>query len=153
MSQFPTSSPDLNERRKSNSTVLWIAASFLLSGCILAWAFSAPFRDHGRSGVIASSSDRGATEIADQTNSRRFHSETVRADAIAKDRKFMKALAKQRALDFPKVPGEVEVRENWVRRVNRAKREIDSLRAAKPGSIEQERRQELGEKLRDAPVE
>ena len=69
------------------------------------------------------------------------------------DRELMNQLAEKQQKAFPSVPGVREVKENWLRRVERADAEVHSLRSARPGSIEAEYRDSLVEKLRDAPLE
>ena len=142
MSQIPSHANEITEPKKSSGSKVWITASFLLSGTILIWAFSTPFRA-GKNQAISSAN--GSHDLIDSADQRQLKASEVRAHALEMDREFMTQLDKRRKLAFPEVPGQEEVKRHWVRRVGRAREQLKSLQSASPGTLEAEYRDSLAE--------
>lgn len=153
MSQIPSYATEITPPKKSKGSKLWITASFLLSGTILAWTFSAPFRASNSTEILSSSPQSGSPDLITSGHKHRLHASEVRALAMEMDREFMNQLAERREQAFPPVPGAKTVKENWGRRVDRAREELRRLESARPGSLESDYRDSLADKLRDAPLE
>jgi hypothetical protein len=148
-----TMSKAIKPTTKGNVSSGLIAGSFLFSSVIILWSFSAPFRATTNARIlppVSQPKSRGWRQSAAQQP---VDASQVRARAIHMDRELMNQLAEKQQKAFPSVPGVREVKENWLRRVERADAEVHSLRSARPGSIEAEYRDSLVEKLRDAPLE
>ena len=153
MSQVPSYATEVTPPKKSKGSKFWITASFLVSGTILIWAFSAPFRAGNSSQILSSAPDSGAPELITSADHHRLHASEVRAIAREMDQEFMKQLAERQQQAFPPVPGAEAVKQSWVGRVDRAREELRTLQTARPGSLERAYRDSLAEKLKDAPLE
>jgi hypothetical protein len=154
VSQRSTAPYEGEKEQRSKSSKIWIALSFVLSAVILGWGFTLPFRQPGDPLVTSGggSPTSLAQDLADRIEQRRSAAEEFRQAAIALDQEFMRAVEKKRGTKRNKLPGIVEVRANWERRVAKVQTQLRQLNNAPEGSLEATYRDELAESLNDGPL-
>ncbi len=136
---------------------LWIAFSFGLSACILAWAFSLPFRGNKSMVTFGDSETHGDPLGVNPVSrsSRETANENYVHSMLQLDRELkMQVAAKQAS---PKnLPGKTEARNHWRKRLKNRVEDLKLLTDSvdgkiKKGSIEWHAQQELQKFLEDAP--
>lgn len=145
-----TSTTQRRDRRRARRT-FWIGLSFLLSGSILVWSFTAPFR---QATPLVSVDDRqqldGQSTTADAADRRRTQAEEFREAAIALDREFMRTV-RERRKQPDNLPGLEKSRQAWQLRSESFRRQIAELADAKEGTLEWQYRHDLQQSLADGP--
>ena len=129
--------------------------SFTLSGLILGWAFSLPFRLSGTSLVSSAKAaeQNEAFRQLEQIQERRSNADEFRQAAIALDEKFMQSIREKRDAEKNRPrPGINESRERWQKHVTLVNNELRAFRHAKEGTVEWEYRQSLLKSLDDGPL-
>ncbi len=137
---------------RSPQSKFWIAASLLLSACILTWTFWLPLRS-------LSSPTAKQTELSpsEQIELKRTRAEEHREQALANHQEFVRRLVQQRELDGHK-PGSFEAREYWEKRANKLKIQLQQLPdlpeldESPQKSLQWHRRAQMIDSLKDGPL-
>lgn len=142
--------PPAEKGKQSNSRV-WLLLSIMLSGIIMVWAFSLPFRGDNASFVDL---EKGSLEMTGDLADGSPVSSAVTADefrrsAIALDEEFMRRVREKNLVH--RVPGKKEVRRHWNRHVVSVKSQLKQLGEPEKGTLQWQERQELLESLKDGP--
>ena len=145
-----TSTP-VAERRPKSKTRIWFFLSVVVSLGIFAWGFSLPFRSGGSLRLDSGKRTAGAASmVGEDISDLSSDAAEFRAAAIALDREFMRARREKTRLQ--EVPGKVEVKRAWNRRLERARRQVKEIGEAKEGTLQWQERQELIKSLEDGPL-
>ncbi len=144
MTQAPETRKFVKTNQRSKSSKVWIALSFTLSALILGWAFSLPFRQHRHFACLVS--ERRGTKRSIPSNRSRSRNDVRMRKSFGKrqspwTKKFMQSIRKKRDAENRPRPGINESREHWQRHVKSVKKELQTLRNAKEGTIEWDYRQ------------
>jgi hypothetical protein len=154
VTQAPETRKFVKTNKRSKSSKVWIALSFTLSALILGWAFSLPFRQSDTSLVSSASTEEQSEAFrkSEQIRERRSNADEFRQAAIALDEKFMQSIREKRDAEKRRPrPGINESREHWQRHLKLVKKELQTYRYAKEGTVEWDHKQSLLKSLADAP--
>ena len=134
--------------------------SFTLSGAILVWMVSIPFRMSGSSlanSDAAGEADLDSLDLVGRIQKRRTEAEQYREMAIELDREFMARLAEKRAQEADRrqsLPGTRAAQAHFAKLRERRAQQIERLGDPEEGSSEWGYLQELkATDFSDAPVE
>jgi hypothetical protein len=136
---------------------LWIAISFGVSACVLAWAFSLPFRGNQALVSFGAAEDHSdPLDVSPVSRSRRITAnEDYVQSMLQLDRELKMQLAAKNA--SPKqLAGKPEARNHWRKQLKRRVEDVKLLTESaageiRKGTIEWHAQQELREFLNDAP--
>ncbi len=138
---------------RSKNVRILIALSFFVSGSILIFAFTMPFRQPGS--PLVSAADRaaqnssGQLDLAEEIRERRSNADQFREAAIKLDNEFMKTFVKGKTVE--PVPGLTEAKTSWQDKADSVRKRMSELGGDDKDSLEWQHQMELAEALRDAP--
>lgn len=135
------------KRTRSRQSKALIAASLLVSACIIGWTFSLPFR----LASSASQNQRERAEQAEQIHQKRTRAEEIREEAFANHQHFVSQMVKKRVSTQAK-PGRLESRRHWDNRVAKVKKQLLELGNPEADTLQWHQKQDLLDSLEDGPL-
>lgn len=136
----------------------WIAFSFAISAAIIGWAaLKAVQSDDGELSHVQAESVDPTTEARMIAQKQRSEAQAYREQAIADDREFLASIKRRPSLatsNSPdhRLPDRNDAKIAFEKRAQVVQTKIDALADAEEGSLAAQYRQELIERLEDAPL-